>query len=205
MKTLKNGLKQENIDSNHVRKILTDYSHKDCVKVALYCAEDCSHFTVNKNDRRCIELVKKWLTGKKIRNSKLDDAAYISWEHYGANEDNSSSNSNGSIVNCIWSITDIVNSRFYAANSFDWAVSSFSVELRGMKEKEYCFYARLFAYEDLSYPYKDFSKTFNLDNPTDLNIFLDFLTDNYPTAITYPREEYFKTKLAKEYLKVIYQ
>ena len=73
------------------------------------------------------------------------------------------------------------------------------------KLEEYRNYARLFAYEDKSFPYRKQAKTFNLDNPTDLNIFLDFLTDHYPEALIYSREEYFKTKLAKEYLRIIYQ
>ena len=204
MKPLKPHLKQENVDSNNLYTILINYSKRDCVKVALYAAEDCFHINPTKESQLCIDLIKKWLTDEKSVSSEelrtaadaadaadaaANAAAY--WAAYAA-------------AYAISAAAAADRAAYWTARAAYWAVRSFG-ENRKSKLEEYLSYARLFAYEDLDFPYKDISKTFNLDNPTDLNIFLDFLTDNYPTAITYDREEYFKTKLAKEYLRVIYQ
>ena len=192
MKTLKKQFKQENIDSNNLRIILTNYSRKKCVKVALYAAEDCFHIKPSEENEICIDLVKKWLnktsvTKRELRTAYAADSASIYYAAYAGVANSTAAYAADSAT-------------YYAARSFGGGP-----EKEESKYKEYCSYARLFAYQDPDFPHKDFAKTFNLDNPTDLNIFLDFLTDNYPEAITYPREEYFINKLAKEYLKVIYQ
>ena len=184
MKTLKKHLKQENIDSTNIKTILTDYSKRDCVKVALYCAEDCFHLNPTKESQTCIDLVKKWLEDEtSVTVEELRTAAY-------------------------WVANADIAAASYSAASYSAAVYSASNAFgkdRESKLEEYRSYARLFAYEDLNFPYRKEAKTFNLDNETDLNIFLDFLTAHYPEAITYDREEYFTNKLAKEYLRVIYQ
>ena len=200
MKTLKPQFKQENIDSDN---ILTNYSHKDKVKVALYCAEDCFHINPIEESKLCIDLIKKWLTDEKsvtkeeLRTAADNAANAVATASYAAN---AAAASYAIFVAASATNAVAVNVTYAAAN----ASYAFG-DNRESKLEEYRNYARLFAYEDLDFPYKDFAKTFNLDNPTDLNIFLDFLTDNYPEAITYPREEYFKSKLPREYLKVIYQ
>ena len=204
MNTLKPYLKQENIDSDNIQTILTNYSHKDKVKIALYCAEDCFHLSPIKEFQTCIDLVKKWLEDEtSVTVKELRIAADAYWAV------NSAVNFAANAVayaaaNAAYAVTNAAAYSANAANATYWAADSFG-ENRKSKQEEYFSYARLFAYEDLDFPYKDFAKTFNLDNPTDLNIFLDFLTDNYPEAITYDREEYFKSKLPREYLKVIHQ
>ena len=200
MKTLKKQFKQENVDSNDILTIITNYSHKDKVRIALYCAEDCFHHDPIKKSQTCIDLVKSWLKDKKTateKELKIAAAAYVS-------------NAVAAAVASAYyatAATDAVDAAYWAECAFRKAARYFGYnsEKEKSKREEYKNYARLFAYEDLSFPYENISKTFDLDNPTDLNIFLDFLTDHYPEAITYPREEYFTNKLAKEYLKVIYQ
>ena len=197
MLTLKKHLKQENVDSSDIEKIISYFSKKDCIKIGLYAAEDCLPFNSSKECQICIDLIKRWITN----NEPIFCIKYT--------VDNS-------IIRFIYHAVYAINSvRTVAYHAVDYAVyssartinsaaDSFGSE-KESKLEEYKNYARLFAYEDLDFPHKDFSKTFNLDDNNDLNIFLDFLTDNYPAAVTYPREEYFTNKLTKEYLKVIYQ
>ena len=183
MLTLKKGLKENNIKSDKFKEITTNYTREDLVKIGLYILEnDCLE-----QDR--IELIKGWLHGKtQVR------------EIYKA----CPKTRNQCIFHILRAI--LVPYPVYAIISAIFnSIDDLPIKQQKNKIKEYNECARLHAYEDLDFPYRKEARTFDLDNSTDLNVFLDFLTDNYPAAITYPREEYFKSNLAKEYLKVIYQ
>ena len=220
MKTLKSNFHQK---LYFTQKFLEAFSHEELIRVGCYCLEDCIHMSSNKEVKKCLNLTKKWLSGEEISKTKLKEASrkirellehhlYDSKEYF---------------EQCVFRTSILVIESIYKDNiqglyrkasreeNIAYAVQSASYSfgrIHEIKKKEYENYSFLFAYEDLDFPYRKEAKafnldnpTFNLDNPTDLNIFLDFLTDHYPEAITYPREEYFTNKLAKEYLKVIYQ
>ena len=68
-----------------------------------------------------------------------------------------------------------------------------------INKEQYLNYARLVAYDF------NFAKSFNLDDDTDLNVFLDILTDDCPEVLIYPREDFLTKAYCKEYLKILCQ
>lgn len=207
MKTLKKGMK--NIISNNFEKIIKKYSQRDCVKIALYCAEDCLHLTHFQEAKTCVDLIKKWLDDENsVTKKELKDSADI--VQIAVVESNVDFDEECNYIDAALAVHYAGLAGYFPDDPLDtvfasdYAATAFGKDKKS-KLEEYRNYARLFAYEDLSFPHRDFAKTFNLDDNDDLNIFLDFLTDNYPTAITYEREEYFTKRLPREYLRILYQ
>ena len=190
MITLKRKFKYKNIKSDSIFRITKKYSLKKLIKISLYCIEDCIHLTNSQHSKECYKLIKKWKFAKKKHLKSYSKFLY-NWHNSGYVEDLLAT-----VLDMILEKSNYLLVVFHLAHFAD---------RKGFKYQEYFDVARLHAQEDPNYKFKKFAKTFDLDNDVDLNVFLDFLTDNYPDALTYSREEFLSNKFAREYLKVIYQ
>lgn len=184
MKTLKKHLREENIKSDKLGIIISKYKRKDIAKIALYCAEDLKE--------ECASTVRQWLE-KRVPKSTLmlfADDFYRSGYHIEAH-----------VLRITFCKPREVETEIIRVFNRVHEINNYCDD----KLEEWKKYALCLAYEDLDFPYKEQAKTFDLDNYIDMNVFLDFLTDNYPDALIFSREEFLYKKLAKEYLKAIYQ
>ena len=158
---------------------LKENNREELIKVAIYCLEDCEDLKGLEEYKVCMSMLRRW---KEVTKEEVDKC-----------------NPNDRAI--FHAVKLIKGGSEYCASIVVYHCAQLSNQF-SEKYKEYHNYAKLFLYEDRNYHFKE---KFNLDNDDELNIFLDFLTDNYPTAITFKREEYFTKKLAREYLREIYQ
>lgn len=178
-----------------IEEVLVHNTHYNNVKIALYFVEDCNIRTSEMEV--CISLIKRWLNGEnvgrdlRIAGNKVIETIICRPAQYAAYH----------------AVRTILTSYVIESVKYAFLASkcTYPYSEQFCKHNEYLNYIQLYGCEDPNFPYRKEAKTFNLDNDTDLNIFLDFLTDNYPTAITYDREEYFTKRLPREYLRILYQ
>jgi hypothetical protein len=65
-----------------IKHYLSLCTHRQCVEFALYCAKDAARTSKsnNKNTRKCIDLVEKWIINPKaVTDQELHDAVYADY------------------------------------------------------------------------------------------------------------------------------